>query len=78
MWINENTRCIPLVNEDLDAKYYSVVLKAPKNAIITFTAEIYESERQLYIEDQSVKGVLKAGESMLFILDLEDVMAQER
>ena len=78
MWVSENTICIPLGSDDLDSKYYSVVIKAPKNAIISFTAERYESERPFYLEDQKVNGVLKEKESMIFILDLEDVMAQER
>jgi len=78
MWINENTICIPLGSEDLDSTYYSVVLKAPKSAVISFTAEIYESERRINMEDTKVNGVIKAGESMLFTLDLDDVMLQER
>lgn len=74
MWINENTICIPISSHDLNSPYYSVVLKAPKNALITFTAQIYETERRINLEDKKVNGVLQAGESILFTLDLEDVM----
>lgn len=57
---------------------YSLDLKAPKDAVIKFSAALYDNTRKIKLFEQFSNGVVEEGEIQYFTIDFDDLHTLER